>query len=29
LEEVNDFIDESAKDGTLLKAFRRWTAIGN
>lgn len=25
---VNAFLDEAAQDGTLKKAFRRWTAIG-
>jgi ABC-type amino acid transport substrate-binding protein len=28
LAEVNEFIEASATDGTLLKAFRRWTAVG-
>ena len=28
LAEVNEFIDDSTKDGTLLKALRRWTAVG-
>jgi len=26
---VNEFIDKAAKDGTMLKIFRRWTAVGN
>jgi len=29
LQSVNDFIEKSAKDGTLVKVFRRWTAIGD
>lgn len=28
LDQVNEFIETSASDGTLLKAFRRWTAVG-
>ena len=29
LSQVNAFLEESAKDGTLLKAFKRWTAVGD
>ena len=28
LTEVNAFVTKSMKDGTLLKVFRRWTAVG-
>jgi ABC-type amino acid transport substrate-binding protein len=28
LVQVNTFIEESAQDGTLMKVFRRWTAVG-
>lgn len=29
LSKVNEFLAGSTKDGTLLKAFKRWTAVGN
>jgi len=29
LTSVNEFITTASKDGTLLKAFRRWTAMGD
>ena len=29
LASVNDFITQSTKDGSLMKVFRRWTAVGN
>ena len=28
LDQVNTFLDEAARDGTLKKAFKRWTAVG-
>jgi len=29
LAQVNDFIDRAAQDGTLYRALRRWTAVGD
>jgi len=29
LSDVNDFLEDSTNDGTLLKAFKRWTAVAD